>query len=354
MYFYRLGHIPHLSLAELDYQQLALLWHTNQFAVSNHDIDIQKLGGVSWKAENIEGKNFLDAVSHWIETASERTKFVGISLPKQNTTTEAIRLLKQKGAKKVAFIDDTFTIGDWKRSDVIFLECTIENKAYFLKVTDFFDQDKWAKLENSLPVTDMKRGQINIKLARVLKNLTNKTSIIDPFCGIGRNAIACLDLISSAYLSDLDTKAVLEAEQNCNYAQTKLQTNVPIHFTTKDASELSISDSSRYAVVSEGWLGLNLQTHPSPETAKKSIEQVIALYQKCFENWAKAGISEIVICAPFYPTYPSLTPTVQQSIRDITKKTGYTLSQFGDGQFIRYARPKTYVGHLIFKAILQA
>lgn len=351
MFFYRLGHVPALSLAELSLHHLEYSILDSHFVSSLHDLNIQNMGSIAWKAETIEDGDFLEAVCKYLTKTEKRKKFVGIALPNGANSTKYIKKLKEAGAKKIAFLQGQPTIGDWKRNNMIFVSHAFEDVLYNMLILDYFDQDKWAKLENALPATDMKRGQINLKLARTLRNFTTSKSLFDPFCGIGRNAVACLDTIEEILLSDKDPQAISDSRKNCAFAQERLGTNVNMSFFIADAKTFSPSAPTETTIVSEGWLGTNTQLHPTLQASESSAQEVLKLYQQCFTHWNTIGIPEIILCAPFYPSFATLTRAIENSIIQIVEESGYSLKQLVTSPFIHYARPQSYVGHLIFKAV---
>ena len=349
MYLYRLSHVPALTLAELTALGYEPQEHSQKFCSLKEKIAIKNLGSVGYCAEIIPGKDYLAAVALWLDATEEKKKFVGIQLPRDYATqTEVIKKLKPVGAKKIAFLTKEATIGDWKRSNQIFFPLKKDGIIYAARIVEYFDQDLWAKLESSLPHVDMKRGQINIKLARTLLNFSPSKHIIDPFCGLGRNIIAGLDILTSAECSDNDEKAVNESRDNCKAAQERLGTAIPITFSVVAADAITLQDSSKSSIVTEGWLGENLTTRSTYDQALVNSRNVFDLYKSCFKHWNNVGITDVVLTFPYYPHLPELTRDMQSQLESAIASSGYKLATPGPHGFIHYARPNSLVGHSIF------
>jgi hypothetical protein len=352
MYLYRLGHVPALSYAELVSAGLPIVSNTEKFALSEELIDIQQLGGISYVAEDLGVGDMAELVVDYLSNTEEKKKFVGIQLPAEASQSDAIKILKSAGAKKVTFLTKEPSIGDAKRSDQIFFAMQVGMSKRSLRMVEYFDQDKWAKLEASLPVQDMERGQINLKLARTMLSFVTSRDIIDPFCGLGRNAIAVLDLITSAQLSDIDPIAITATTNNINHAITRLKSNIVPTILVAKAQEITPIDPQKSAIVSEGYLGENSQSRSPEEKAKANIVNVLEIYRECFVRWSDLKIKEVVITFPYYPHLTHLIPSTEEHLTKAARDAGYSVTTPGKNLFIRYARPQSFVGHLVFKLSL--
>ena len=347
MYWYRLGHVPELSLAELAAVKLVIEDSDHRYARSKQLIDIQTLGGIAYVAEDLSGADYVTGIAGFLESTELKKKFIGVVANQAFDQTAALKVFKNSGAKKIAFIRHEPSIGDVKRSQIVFLAATFENIKYTLRIVEYFNQDIWAKLEAALPVTDMDRGQINLKLARTMLNFTTSRNILDPFCGTGRNIIAGLDFLVTAGLSDSDLKAITDAQKNVQFAQDFLKTKVPTQFQTIPAEKVERYNYT--AIVSEGWLGTNFKKTPSVEQARESVQAVLTSYADCFIQWDHVGIKEVVLSAPYYLNYPQITEYITNQLRKIAREGGYQVATPGNYDFIHYFRPNNTVGHLIFK-----
>jgi tRNA G10 N-methylase Trm11 len=307
------------------------------------------MGSIVYVAEILKGADYIPAVMNFLENTLEIKKYVGIVLTKDSPYTETLKALKTVGAKKIAFIKKEPSIGDWKRSHMIFTNAYFDTGRVSLRIVQYFDQDALAKLEGTLPHIDMHRGQIGLKLAKTLINLTQYTDIIDPFCGLGRNIIAGLGVITSAELSDMDPKAMIQSRANVEYALNKLKITVPLTYAEQDASLILPANPANQAVVTEGWLGDNHMHYSTNAVALGNTQKVFSVYKKSIERWSQLGVAEVVLCMPFYPNLPKLTPDIEEQFNKIISGTNYTITTPGNHQFIRYARPDTFVGHLIVR-----
>lgn len=93
-------------------------------------------------------------------------------------------------------------------------------KLILFEIKSFCDQEYWANLDQNLS-GEMSRGLMNLKLARTLVNLTDKTVILDPFCGSGRTMAAGFDLDKRFILSDVDKICKNEVESNLEFLKNQ-------------------------------------------------------------------------------------------------------------------------------------
>lgn len=91
------------------------------------------------------------------------------------------------------------------------------------EVQTFADQEYWANLDQNL-TGEMSRGLMNLKLARTLLNLSDKTTVWDPFCGSGRTMAAGL---KNFIMSDLESQCAKEVLTNFNFLEKQKSQNSP-------------------------------------------------------------------------------------------------------------------------------
>lgn len=280
-------------------------------------------------------------------------KKIGFVLP-QDILNKAIKLGKQNGFGKVSSAGFTTGVnfGNWKQTTNWIVSFVFEGKLILGKIISFANQEFWSDLDTYLPHLDMKRGVINLKLARSLLNLTQAKNIVDPFAGLGRILVAGLDLKDSFIASDIDdltteiqenyNKGVRSWTRNYNMLQTRVG---------KSVEYKSKAGKNTVAIVTEGYLGNNFKTEPSEQEMYKVWSHLEDLWVKHIDLAKTNNISEIVFCLPFYKTSKGIT-LPEKLIERIKSQDGVKVVKFAnDKEFILYSRQNTITGHLIMKIV---
>ena len=308
-----------------------------------------------------------------IASIEKVNKKVGLSLPPvliKGAKSDMIKLLKSKGGKKVNITKELPNYGHLKEwREWIIVQPVGDGEFSILITTSSANQGYYRKLDMNSPHRDMQRGIINLKLARSLVNIcSSKVVLWDPFCGVGRVFMAAfdrqdessessksLDLIAS----DVDSSCLEQARENIEYA-AKLNSGADY---TLDVFEHDVVnekklDKKKITVITEGWLGQNFESAPTAEDADKQLSIVTDMWRKALTNFETAGVSEIILCLPFYPQIFSSEESqimLAQSIEAMIGKTSYKISKLvpgSDQSAILYSRPKSYVGHGIIKLVI--
>jgi hypothetical protein len=395
-YFYKLGHIPSLALNEFILTSNASI---SQIKASNKYlflegtldqlVDINLLGSfifsgsILYQAQktDLEEQNyslqkwFLDHLENYLRDYP--TKELGIAITKPINDKILFKICKNSGVKKLTIVDNQkLNFGYWKKTKN-WLFCDIENDRIFIgQLTSYFNQEKWAKLDTQLQ-GDMKRGLINLKLARSLNNLTKEKIIWDPFCGVGRNSVASHDNKDGFYLSDheyditekailanikmtleLDKKILGKGQLDANNLDLIKLAQTNLNSEDQDLDNLKQSLS----IVTEGYLGTNIGTKLSDRMIKTQYYNLQKLWTNLFisiKNNNLDNINEVVFCLPFYLYNTKLSNLCLKEVRSWLQKSNYKLQQFYEldrskVDFLLYKREKTFVGHAIFKAVKKA
>jgi hypothetical protein len=109
------------------------------------------------------------------------------------------------------------------------------------------------------------------------------------------------------------------------------------------------------SVVTEGYLGQNFKTNPSPDQMLTEFTKVLEMWDLGLANLAKLGIPEIVFCLPYYNRQIN-QPKI---VLDLVTKHGYLIQNYLHNPNhqsnkpifldIIYTRQTSRVGHWIFK-----
>jgi hypothetical protein len=361
---YRLGHCTELAIEEFKcLTGGGKIEVVDQWLFSDQVIDTNISGSVVFGGEILQKYNkselkieiLHEFLSQYIQSNKETVKKIGISLPTKFSK-NFLGVAKKAGAKKINIIKDQLPNYGHKKSVKNWLVITeIQHDVVVFSINSYSDQQFWSELDQKLPNNDMKRGIINIKLARSLVNLTKNSKLIDPFNGVGRLAISSLDKQKIWRLSDIDkvceeqTMTNLEAANYLWKIKKNIITQDTITISTFDAkkiSELEI-DLSDFSVVTEGFLGFNPGRMLRDNEIKNEYDKLKDLWTQVLQSCQTKGIKEIIFCLPFYNiTKKPITP---DWIFEIAEQTNYNVNDLNGKKMILYKRAETKVGHAIIK-----
>jgi hypothetical protein len=365
-YFYKLGHCQPLALAEFasitgsdDFQS------SNGFLLSSKFVDVKKTGSLIFSGEVLASVSSFDFFKNNplmdLESVFESKKLGLAILSKKNLKDNLIfKTLKSQGYKKINLLRNKIpTIGNFLSTKNWLILFEFQESLILAKITNFFDQEFWSDLDMSLPIRDLKRGQINLKLARSLANLTTNEVFWDPFCGISRNLISAIDLKTDFLASDIDKVALSQAKQNYKFAvdffAKRSFVNVkrkPIFFSkdiSKSFSKLDIKLPK--TVVTEGFLGQTFQSPPSLHEINQELEKVRKIWSGALFNFKELGIQEIIFCLPFYVHQKKLI--LPDFIDSLAAIFNYKQEFFyPDQNKILYKRKASNTGHWVIKLVV--
>jgi hypothetical protein len=333
---YKVGHNQPLSVAEFtslgdDFKI------SGGFIFSNADLEISKTGSLVYKTLILK---------ELPETLPKKIGFVSLDGDK-----DIIKKLKEKGAKKILLQNKYPNAGHFKYVKNWFIHRKIEGGEIYLEVLEYQDADQWSKIDMGLPAKDMKRGIINLKLARSMYNLIqNKDlAICDPFAGLGRNAVAIWDLNKNFYLSDIDKSCEELINKNINWIQENFPSDSKVlKITTQDASKLElVGVVENFVIVTEGYLTTVLHDQINSYEATKRLDDVKDFWLKTLKNWVSNQlIKEVVFCLPYY--------IMGQSKFNIKVEDIIPVGFEEVGSSIFYDRVKSRVGHQIVHLVRKA
>ena len=367
-YFYKLGHCPALAIAEIsNLSQEVEINQDSDFALSNELIDIQKTGSLIFQGkihkiletENMDQSSIFDGLKDVFSSSK-----VGLSIftKREIRDKTALQGLKNQGYKKINLLNDKLpSIGNFLHTKNWFIIFSFKNKLILGEIQNHFNQEFWSDLDMTLPIRDLKRGQINLKLARSLANLTTSTTFWDPFCGIARNIIPALDLKEGFVASDIDKIAIPQAKQNYKFA-TKFFTergfevkDKKIEFFNKDITKsfAKLNLDLPKTVVTEGYLGKTFKRPPTENEINIELQNIEKLWNNALANFKELEIQEIIFCLPFYIHNKKLI--LPEFIHKIAKENGYQEIFFSkDQNKILYKRASSQTGHWVLKMVKES
>jgi tRNA G10 N-methylase Trm11 len=364
-YIYRLGHQPEFGANEFKFLTgFDPEFYNHNYLFSNQDLAVNKTGALVFKAEIItttsrDQVNFKNFLTDNLKKAFELfpAKKIGIALPNSELNEKQIILMaKTIGYKKINLLSPGKepTIGNFINTANWLIALELENNWVLARVTEFSNQEFWSLLDQQLPITDMKRGVINLKLARTLMNFTDSKKIWDPFCGVGRNLIAGIDLKKEFIASDISPECLPEAIKNYNFSldfypnnqdQAKLKDIFEADITTLNSDNTGLFND--FSISTEGYLGHNFTNKPTFKEMQQELKKITSLWQLALKNFETLKITEIVTCLPFYYYQKEY---VKLDLESLLTDTKYKYQLFiNSKKSLFYRRKDSFVGHQVIK-----
>jgi hypothetical protein len=367
-YIYKLGHCEDLAVAEAASlfpkakQVIKYGWLFSDTEINVNITGSLVYGGIIVDKIGINDdtkENLFNSLYEYIVENVVELKKLGVSISKEYSK-DILQLAKKAGSKKINILmDKKPNYGNWKGLKNWILIEKIDNDLLIIKLTSYSDQQFWTQIDSFLPHSDMKRGIINLKLARSLLNLTDNKKIYDPLCGLGRLAVAGIDIKESFVLSDVDDSCLQDCEKNIEYSKSfwarkkAFKGDVKYVVFPQDARRLDEvpQDLSRCSIVTEGYLGYRFSSSPSRQEIERELEIQEKMWRDILTSCKEKDIKEVVFCLPYYQKKNA--NTLPEFIDELAEETGYKLARFVGKSYILYSREKTNVGHYIVKAVLQ-
>jgi hypothetical protein len=355
-YMYRLGHCPELGVAEYS-QTYSDFEVQGGWLLSNDALDVDMAGSLVYRVciidtlDSRDGHDVYQSLYDYLHANSADLKKIGTAVP-HRFSRDILKLAKEAGCKKVNVLKDQLpNFGHWKGLKNWVLVFEHGEKIIIGRIESYSNQEFWSYLDSHLPVADMRRGMINLKLARSMLNLTDNQYIFDPFCGVGRVAVAGLDR-SCFFLSDRDETCLDDCEKNTNYAKVFWKSESEVQIQAHDAREITHihEDLSKYTVVTEGYLGTNFSTKPHQEQIQKELENQKYMWVAVLKECKQKGIREVIACLPFYRVERGVKFT---SVQEIGQEAGYMVEKLANRDGVLYARKDSLVGHYVVKWVLK-
>ena len=380
LYIYKLGHCQELAVAE--YLSLTGLSPKSIRVVDDYIFGYTKLdvnlsgslvygGQVLCEYDFETGKNLINTQEQLavILANLEIPKKMGLSLDCPITLTQVLKITKPLKIKNTLLINRTTpNIGHWKQNQFWVCQVKIGNINYIYKIDSYFDQEFWAKLDMALPCGDMKRGIINLKLARSLNNLTRSKNIWDPFCGSGRNMVSSFDIKNYFWMDDLAPICIdQEVPTNIKFLREFLpkfgkslaedaikgSRTISASDSKFESGTLAGIDDKNVSIVTEGWLGTNITEQLIPATILKDYLWLSKVWKSIIDKASlQEFIQEIVFCLPYHLNFSNISDDHMSQVNSWLNDSKFRIIKLGDRtDYIIYKRAKTKVAHAVFKLV---
>lgn len=301
MYYAFLGHMPALSLLELNSFSLHASSLAENIAVLENDPFpvAHLLGGtikLAQQVAKVDKDNVLSTLAKLMDEGESKnqavTDYAGLSLSRgdlhhlkegvarsirlvsmDTTPHEAIMLVKQNVTEY-----NLLRVGD---------HIIIARSIWFQNSLDWADRDRFR------PYQDIKRGMLPPKLARLMVNLAScgrEGILLDPFCGTGTVLMEAALLGHQVVGSDNDGEAVDGARTNLDWLIEQYQlSGSSYHLYTEDATHISSHVEAADYIVSEPYMGPLLDKRQNLDLAelKNTAKGLDKLYRGCLRDWSK-------------------------------------------------------------------
>ena len=161
--------------------------------------------------------------------------------------------------------------------------------------------DWYSRRDYDRPARSAKIGMLPPKLAQILVNTTKAGIVIDPFCGTGVILQEARLLGRASYGSDLAPEMVAATRLNMPWLDQEVAKQLPDwDVQAGDAREIVLPEGC--AVVTEGYLGPNMQHSPTRDQLNPVRGDLLVMYKDSLRNWAgqlPAG-AEVSMCVPVW------------------------------------------------------
>ncbi|VVB79226.1 tRNA (guanine(10)-N2)-dimethyltransferase [uncultured archaeon] len=213
-----------------------------------------------------------------------------------------------------------------------------KNKIYFGKIIQKCDYEKIELRDTKKPV---RRPELSIspRLAKILINLSQvkqDETLLDPFCGIGVILQESLLQNISVVGIDRDKKAIDGCKQNLiwfNFDKNKYK------ILNSDSTKINLAEKFS-GIATEPDLGTILKKTPTPNEAKKTLEDFEDLMIKVINNFKKnlKPNSKIVFTSPLIRLHTGKRISCNgeriSNATGIKIAPGFPIDEFREGQIV--------------------
>lgn len=308
-----LGHLPHVSVAELcaitpDFRLQRLLENKVVIFETSEELDVDDLnmwGGTMLLAKQLDTKNptlkdIPKLLHEQLSTTKGKATFalrsVGVQkdvirdayrdgkqfLKKQGKSTRYVGNERQPAA--TVLLHDAGLLNPKEGCELIILKD--EDYLWFGRTIAAQDPDAYTKRDMHKPVRDTRLGMLPPKLAQIMLNFgkwladtkpgagkpKKEIVVLDPFCGMGVVPMECLLRGWPVLAADLSERAVAGCEKNLDWLRKEedvKKKDVPSTIWKQDARKPFKLKTMPDVIVTESHLGPALMDRPNQKDAAK-------------------------------------------------------------------------------------
>nr|MDD3719947.1 hypothetical protein [Candidatus Gracilibacteria bacterium] len=388
MYGFELGREYRLSIAEIYslFPQMEIVYFDEKILLVDN-LDEKKLKDISSKLGgtikiiNIENKKYKiqnteDIYSEMLLSfTDERKNNYAINFYGKTKFNQKDFLLKAKKYFQKNDLSSRFVNQDFQniKSYLVTKEKLLDHKTDFnlIFVNDYIyfgntifvqDIDSYTKRDFG-KTRDMIVGMLPPKLSQIMINLSNGTTIYDPFCGLGTILLeSTISGNEEVYGSDLSIEMVNTTIKNIEFIKNEFKNNLKKYEVLKlDAKNIGnspiLNNHKIDVIVTEGYLGEILsKLSIDVDKINKQRQNLSQIYEAFFSGLKKIGFNgNIVISFPFweikgkYNYFEEIYEVINRYciILDLLPKN-IDLKASRSGSLM-YKRPDQTVGREIFK-----
>lgn len=376
MHLFRLGHQPHISVAEIiavlkeRSVSFSTILSNNEYLLISSESDIgaeslmERLGGTVFIGEMVseveEGEDVEDALARYLDTHVKNGKidysFRGGDA--KNIALEAKKILKEyKRSARYIEPKNTATIihnGLIKSGTDI----TFYKNALFatraVQPIEAFSQRDYDK-----PGADSKSGMLPPKLARTLINLSGKhpekAVLLDPFCGSGvlvmeGMSLGCKEVIGS----DVSKQAIEDTKKNVEWAKNKFKiSNLKFQILECDVKGIAnkVEKETIDIIATEPFMGKPLRGRESKVDLERQARELAHLYIEAFGQFKRIlkpnGVIVFII-----PRFKYKEEWIDVKCLEQIQKMGFRVEPFSREQdSLLYWRKGQHVGREIWRFV---
>lgn len=366
-----LGRTPELSLLELAaffpsgrrISEHVVLVEDVEESVPYHRL-FEQLGGCI-KIALVVGKErsiIPDILASYIRSDNEKSITFGISsydnaFPISETMLQSVKIELEKTMSHVRFIisktgNDLTSVVIAKQNVCELIISKHDTDYIIAKTAEVQSFESWSHRDFGRPFADAKSGMLPPKVARMIVNIalksseafqgkpfksgTGKSTLLDPFCGMGTIVAEALLTGWKVIGSDQSVDVVEKARKNLEWLASGLY-----ELFVSDATHVSdhLAKHSIDAIVTEPFMGSTRFTE-----IKNMIKGLEKLYIGCLKDWhsiLKPG-GKVVIALPQYAI--SHRTFFVKKVIDKCENLGYTVLAGP----IEYSRPQAVVRRKFF------
>jgi len=184
--------------------------------------------------------------------------------------------------------------------------------------------ESFSQRDYGRPKRDMESGIMPPKIARMMINIAEidkDALILDPFCGSGTILQEALLLgFTQVIGTDLSQKAISDSKQNVSWLQKNVDTEITPQIYQHDVAKLSdrIPHGTISAVVTEPYMGPNVQQKPRLKDVQQNKAELEELYLKAFKTYSlilKPGGCVVMVLPIFHVNTHYLTMDILDKIQ---------------------------------------
>jgi hypothetical protein len=250
-------------------------------------------------------------------------------------------------------------------TNLVLIKGSKKKNIYIVDASYYSNQEFYKFTDEKLPHSDLKKGIINLKLAKTMLNLTKSSNIVDPFAGFGRFAFCQNQKSLNFNLSDSDQDCKRFIEENISFIENNskfFNPNIKISLLPfiefeELSSKIDELIKEPFSIVTEGTLGKNFGKKVPVQAVLSEQREVFKIWSKSLKNIEsqKNKPKDIIFTLPFTNFYPISKEQLEKFLTHLEKELKYYNFKtfFDKTKVIFYSRGNSFIGHGLVKLSLK-